>query len=86
MTIILCPSCEGYGWFESDQSTCDWCERMGYVYQHADGSQSAIPNADYPRVADQLEALEHERMRKLGYTGVAKPPWEQAIRQKKSRK
>ena len=47
------------------------------MYQLENGAQQQIPNSDYGKVADQLELLEQERMRELGYKGAAKPPWEQ---------
>lgn len=82
--LVRCPSCDGYGWHEDDFSgevaDCAWCGGVGYVYQQADGVQRRIPQADYAQVADELEALEKERMRELGYTGAAKPPWEQDVR------
>ncbi len=84
MQIIRCPSCEGYGWhtdeFTGEATDCAWCSGVGYVYQNADGVQHPIPPDDYGAVSDQLEALEQDRMRELGYQGEAKPPWEQAIR------
>ncbi len=79
-TIARCASCDGFGWFEDDADNCDWCAGAGYVY-HAAGRDSIIPEADYPAVADELEALELERLRELGYQGVAKQPWRQRIRQ-----
>jgi hypothetical protein len=82
--IIRCPSCEGYGWLTDDFSDsptdCDWCAGAGYVYLAPNGVQRPIPNSDYGAVADQLEALERQRLRELGYSGEAKPPWEQHIR------
>jgi hypothetical protein len=83
-TPIRCPSCDGYGWhddeFTGEAADCAWCGGIGYVYQHPNGVQQPIPESDYARVSDQLEALEQQRMRDLGYDGEAKPPWEQAIR------
>lgn len=87
MDIIRCVSCEGYGWFEDDDGTaqdCDWCGGIGYVYRDSDGLDKHIPPADYEAVSAQLEALETQRLRDLGYTGEAKKPWEQKIRQRKS--
>ncbi len=82
--IVRCISCEGYGWttddFTGETEDCAWCNRTGYVYQDADGTQRPIPDSDYAAVADQLEALEQQRLREIGYTGEAKPPWEQNIR------
>ncbi|MEO0561234.1 MAG: hypothetical protein AAF125_03925 [Chloroflexota bacterium] len=83
--IILCPSCDGHGWttdaFTADKEACGWCNTGGYVYAEAGGVQRAIPDADYPALAPQLEVLEAARMREMGYTGEAKPPWEQKIRE-----
>ncbi len=82
-SIVRCPSCEGFGWFVDDfggeSADCDWCVGLGYVYRH-DGRDSAIPKADFETVAEELEALEHERLRELGYQGAAKKPWQQQIR------
>ncbi len=82
-TITRCASCDGFGWFEADLSgvteECDWCGGAGYVYHEA-GRDSVIPKADYAAAADELEALELERLRELGYQGVAKKPWQQRIR------
>jgi len=83
-TIARCPSCEGYGWYEDELDgqtvECAWCAGVGYVYLLPDNVQRRIPPKDYPTVADTLEALERERMREMGYTGEAKPPWEQDVR------
>lgn len=85
--IVACPSCEGFGWFEDDDgsaSDCDWCGGIGYIYHDAaDGLDSRIPPADYGVVADQLEQLETRRLHAMGYTGEAKKPWEQKIRQQR---
>ena len=84
MTIIRCPSCVGFGWFEDDIGTgvdCDWCAGAGYVYRDAAGRDLPIPPETYPQVAEELEALEVERLRDLGYQGGAKKPWQQQIRQ-----
>lgn len=84
MIIVRCVSCEGYGWFEDDDGQtqdCDWCGGIGYVYRDANGLDIRIPPADYQAVSAQLEQLEIERLRALGYTGEAKKPWEQKIRQ-----
>lgn len=80
--LARCPSCDGYGWLEDEDGTaeCGWCAGAGYVYRDAQGVDRAIPTADYGAVAAQLEALEQERLRDLGYSGGAKKPWEQPIR------
>lgn len=82
-TIVRCASCDGFGWFEDEFSgeteDCDWCGGAGYVYRQA-GRDSIIPKADYDELVDDLEALELERLRELGYQGVAKKPWRQRIR------
>lgn len=84
MQIVRCISCEGYGWFESgldgDTEDCDWCGGVGYVYRDEAGVDQQIPRSDYGKVADQLEALDQERMRDMGYQGTAKKPWQQDIR------
>jgi hypothetical protein len=86
--IVRCVSCEGYGWF-TDEFTgetedCDWCGGTGYVYRDADGIDYRIPDSEYGEVADRIEKLELQRMHGLGYDGMAKKPWEQAIRRKKT--
>lgn len=86
MEIVRCPSCDGYGWFDDDMmgdggQECDWCGGIGYVYRAQDGTDAPIPRADYARLADELEALERERLREMGYQGEAKKPWEQDVRQ-----
>lgn len=84
MQIVRCVSCDGFGWFEDDDGEvqdCDWCDGIGYVYRDANGLDRRIPANDYETVATQLEALETERMREIGYSGEAKKPWEQKIRQ-----
>lgn len=84
MTVIRCISCEGYGWYEDDdtlQATdCTWCHGVGYVYRDEHGADHPIPSADYGKVAAQLERLEENRLREMGYTGQAKKPWEQDVR------
>lgn len=86
MNIVRCPSCDGYGWFEDDftgeTEECDWCKGIGYVYRDGD-TDTPIPVTDLkqPDVSAQLEALETQRMRDIGYTGDAKKPWEQDIRE-----
>lgn len=84
--IVECVSCEGFGWFEDEDSQsqdCDWCGGIGYTYRDANGVDRRIPMSDYEAVATQLEQLETERLRAMGYTGEAKKPWEQKIRQQK---
>ncbi|QPC82577.1 hypothetical protein G4Y79_23290 [Phototrophicus methaneseepsis] len=85
MEIVRCVSCDGFGWYEDDftgeSSDCDWCAGIGYVYRDANGIDHKIPERDWARLADQLEALEQERMREMGYQGEAKKPWEQHIRE-----
>lgn len=82
--ILRCASCDGFGWFEDDfggdDQDCDWCAGVGYVYRDGDGRDSRIPRADYAKVAEELERLELERLRELGYQGRARKPWRQAIR------
>lgn len=84
LTPTLCPSCEGIGWFEDEISgvvaDCDWCGGVGYVYRDAHGIDSRIPAHEWGQLAAQLETLEQERLREMGYTGSAKKPWEQDIR------
>ena len=83
MKIMRCPSCEGYGWFEGDEfdqtEQCTWCAGVGYVYRGAAGD-SVRPPADYEKVAQELETLERQRLRAMGYQGEAKKPWQQNIR------
>jgi len=84
MEIVQCVSCEGLGWFEDEDGQtqdCDWCGGIGYTYRDANGVDRRIPKEDYEAVSERLEALETERLRRMGYTGVAKKPWEQKIRQ-----
>jgi len=85
MDIKRCISCDGYGWFTDDftgeTEDCDWCGGTGYIYRDADGVDHKIPESDYGKVADVLERLETKRMRDLGYSGEAKHPDDQAIRQ-----
>lgn len=85
MDVVVCASCEGYGWFEDEFSgetiDCDWCGGVGYVYRDAHGVDHKIPEADYGRVADQLEALEQARLQGMGYSGTARHPRDQPIRQ-----
>lgn len=83
--MTRCISCDGYGWHEDDFTAetleCDWCAGVGYVYRLPDGTDRPIPQADWGRVADRLEQLEAQRLHEMGYTGNAKKPWEQDIRQ-----
>lgn len=85
MQVVRCVSCDGFGWTDDDfadiPTDCDWCDGVGYVYRDAAGVDHKIPAADYGRLANDLEALEQARLRELGYTGEAKKPWDQAIRQ-----
>lgn len=82
--IVRCISCDGYAWIEGENGEaldCDWCAGVGYVYRDAQFVDHKIPEADYGTVSAVLEGLETERLREMGYTGEAKKPWEQAIRQ-----
>lgn len=85
MSIARCVSCDGYGWFEGasagESEDCDWCRGLGYVYRDAARGDSPIPKADFGKVAHELERLEAERLRELGYQGTARKPWQQKIRQ-----
>jgi hypothetical protein len=82
--ILRCVSCGGFGWFEVDFSggteDCDWCAGAGYVYRDEAGRDLPIPQADYAAVAEELEQLELERLREMGYQGGARKPWQQSIR------
>ncbi|MCY3799425.1 MAG: hypothetical protein OXG84_16585 [Chloroflexi bacterium] len=82
--IVRCASCEGFGWhedeFRGEAEDCDWCAGVGYVYRDAAGRDAPIPKADFKAVADELESLESDRLREMGYRGSAKKPWQQAIR------
>lgn len=84
MNIVRCISCDGYGWhtdeFTGEAADCTWCDGTGYLYEDANGVQQRIPAADYGKIAAQLEQLEQERLHEMGYTGKAKPPWEQSVR------
>ena len=80
MEIVRCVSCDGYGWFNDEETECDWCGGTGYVYRDERGVDHRIPDSDYGKVADQLEKMEMDRMRDLGYTGTARHPDEQPIR------
>lgn len=84
-TIVQCPSCEGYGWFndEFDDSVvdCDWCNGTGYVYRDENNIDHRIPPEDYGKVAEILENLEQNRLQDMGYSGQAKHPNEQEVRQ-----
>lgn len=86
MEIVQCVSCDGYGWHEDEFSgeveDCDWCGGTGYVYRDEKGIDQKIPEADYGKVSAILEKLEEKRMADLGYTGTAKHPDEQPIRQR----
>lgn len=86
MPIVRCISCDGYAWLEDEFTgeslDCDWCAGIGYVYRLADGTDKPIPLADLQEAAisEELERLETERLREMGFQGQAKRPWEQAIR------
>ena len=83
-SIVRCPSCDGYGWFESEPGIgedCDWCAGAGYVYRDESKRDSPIPPRDYAQVAAELERLEQARLQALGYQGEARQPWRQSIRQ-----
>lgn len=76
MNIIECISCDGYGWYEDDDDQiedCAWCGGIGYTYRDEAGVDHRIPQSDYEKMASVLEQLEAERLRRLGYTGKAKP-------------
>lgn len=85
--IVRCISCDGYGWSEDDftgeTEDCTWCAGVGYVYQDEQGTDHKIPAWDLRKadISARLEALEAERLREMGYTGEAKKPWQQDIRQ-----
>ncbi len=84
MEIVRCAACDGYGWLDDDEDgeiECRWCGGIGYVYRDAQGVDRRIPPSDYERQAETLERLELERLREIGYSGQAKKPWEQAVRQ-----
>lgn len=84
MHVVRCISCDGFGWFEDEfegtTQDCDWCGGVGYVYRDAQGVDQRISQADLAALHDELEALETERLREMGYEGEAKKPWQQAIR------
>ena len=84
MKIVRCASCDGFGWFDDDFSEqaedCDWCDGVGYVYRDEQRRDAPIPKSDFEAVADELEGLEAQRLREMGYRGGAKKPWQQAIR------
>lgn len=86
MQIIRCGSCDGYGWIDDEEAgeiDCDWCGGVGYVYRDAQGIDRRIPASEYPTVAETLEIMEIQRLREMGYTGSAKKPWQQEIRQER---
>ena len=81
---VRCPSCDGYGWISDvfgDEGECDWCQGIGYVCRDEKGVDHPIPLDHLDSMLEALESLETERLRELGYTGQAKKPWDQAIRQ-----
>jgi hypothetical protein len=83
--IVRCISCDGFGWSEDDDGQaedCGWCGGIGYVYREG-GRDRRIPPAELAALSERLEQLETDRMREIGYTGQAKKPWEQAIREGK---
>lgn len=86
INIVRCPSCDGYGWHDDDftgeTEECDWCAGVGYVYRDEAGVDRKIPATDLQNTAisGQLEALETQRLRDMGYTGKAKKPWQQDVR------
>jgi hypothetical protein len=84
MQIVRCVSCDGYGWvsdFDSGEDECEWCSGIGYVYRTTDGVDQIISREQLPAVSEELERLELERLREIGYSGQSKKPWEQAVRQ-----
>jgi hypothetical protein len=89
MQIVRCAACDGYGWLDDDEDAstesaeCRWCGGIGYVYRDERGVDRRIPPTDYERHAETLERLELERLREIGYTGTAKKPWEQRVRQER---
>lgn len=86
MEIMRCVSCDGYGWLDDEEKgevDCDWCAGVGYVYRDEQGVDHRIPVTDYVAIAETLEAMETQRLREMGYTGSAKKPWQQAIRQER---
>lgn len=86
MQVVRCVSCDGYGWLEDEEAAeidCDWCGGVGYVYRDERGTDRRIPAADYEALSETLEQLETERLREMGYSGSAKKPWQQAIRQQR---
>lgn len=85
MDVVRCVSCEGYGWLEDEDtgetSECGWCGGIGYVYRTPAQVDQKIPFADLEALTQTLEHLEHIRLHEMGYSGQAKKPWEQKIRQ-----
>ncbi|MCB9451345.1 MAG: hypothetical protein H6672_07885 [Anaerolineaceae bacterium] len=78
MEIVECISCDGYGWFEDENGEsqdCSWCGGVGYTYRDEAGIDHRIPSADYERISPELERLEAERLRRMGYTGSVKRRW-----------
>jgi hypothetical protein len=84
MQIVRCVSCDGYGWeiddFTGDAVDCSWCDGTGYLYRDSAGVDHRIPATDYGKVQAQLERLEQDRLREMGYSGTARHPDEQPIR------
>lgn len=86
MQVVRCVSCDGYGWLDDEDGEieCGWCGGVGYVYRDASSVDHRIPEADYAALTATLEQLETERLHEMGYTGNAKKPWQQAIRQERN--
>ena len=60
---------------------CDWCAGAGYVYRDEDRARFAdSAQRITPPCPLNLEKLELERLREMGYRGGARKPWQQAIR------
>lgn len=97
MEIVRCAACDGYGWVDDDENDgesgaksagtleCVWCVGVGYVMRGDDGIDRPIPASELGRYTAELEALERERLREMGYTGEAKHPNEQPIRKEKKK-
>jgi hypothetical protein len=84
MKIVRCVACDGYGWIDDEdegETECRWCVGIGYMQRDAHNIDRAIPSDQLPALEQELERLEVARLRELGYSGSAKKPWEQKIRQ-----